>query len=647
MRSALTTSAILYGLALGNPIIQRQQLDLDAWEAAATLASTAAPPIGDAAPQETISYDPVAIQSAVVAQVTAAPVAEATDGAAAVIAKRAATTCTTRTFHGPKVTSPADTPLPFLRGIPSGYNVVQGFVNLQATAQNTNYLTYTSKLSSYDPDTCAQLCDGMAGCNAFVIYNEGVPLVVSTLTQVPDTNVCPGTNTSASATLIKCAFYGQPVTAAQATNTYQFQGKFKVVWAGANAYAKVVPTLDSWNGPVSFGNSSIDAPSRVGFLRSQTFGANVPFDPSQCAASCKAQTLYNAQYGNNSGAACMFFNAFIAYKNGLNGVFTCNYYSVEYDTSVATYTGQADSNGNEFTIGFSYGYYVDLDLPSTCSSLFVSTTTITPMTTITADPITYVRRAVALGIPAGASASAFYSACSAIGITSTVSTTIAPTTTITINPPPATCTQGLEYALYELSRDSSVHVADALGNPEAWFSASIFNGASILGVGVSANIGATQDSAYSTWGSPLSLYGSRTSAPDSQYFAAEHRGYIHLTQTGTYTISSALVDDLLGVWVGTPALGTWTTANANLLGTWNRGAGAGLTYTITVDSTNLNTYIPIRIIWINGGGPYGLDMKITNPSNAVILGLSSAKNHQIVSSCFGSVTSAPEWPTWS
>ncbi|KAH8883685.1 hypothetical protein GQ53DRAFT_882058 [Thozetella sp. PMI_491] len=391
MRVTLATSAVLFGLALANPVARRQELDYDAYESANAVASTVAPPIGDAAPQETASYNPAAVESAVVANIISAPPSDATDAPAAVVGKRAATSCTTRTINGPKVTQPADTPEAFLAyqpftdaamnaAVPAGYEATEGFVNIQATAQNKNYLTYTSKITAYDPAQCAAVCDGMAGCNAFVIYNERVPLLVSTLTQVPDANVCPGTATSSSGTLIKCAFYGQPVTTDQATNAYQFQGKFKVVWTGANAYSKVVPPLAGWRGPVSFNGKAIDAPApaKAGFLRSQTFGANVPFDPSQCATGCVTLTAANAQSGNFSGAACMFFDAFIMYKNGLNGVFTCNYYSIEYDATFATNSGSTDANGNKFTVDHSYGYYVDLDLQSTCSSIFVSTTTILP-----------------------------------------------------------------------------------------------------------------------------------------------------------------------------------------------------------------------------------------------------------------------------
>ncbi|KAH8879776.1 hypothetical protein GQ53DRAFT_853156 [Thozetella sp. PMI_491] len=396
MRTALAISSFFCGLAAANPVAPRQEIDLGAYKSAAAKATAVAPPIGDAAPENSAAYNPTSVSALAVAQITSAA-SDATKTVEVVAAKRAATSCTTRTYNGPQVTSPADTPEAFLgyqpfkdaaesaaldENVPTaGYQVVDGFVNLQATAINSNYLTYvSSRLTGYDVDTCAAVCDGMAGCNSFVIYYERDPLVVNPDTQVPDVNLCPANSSSSSATLIKCAFYGQPVTSGEAVNSYQYWGSFKIVYAGANAYYKYAATVDGFKAPVSFGGAAINAPAPVinhGYLRSQTFGTNVPFDPSLCAASCNAQTTYNAKHSLYNGAACVFFDAFIVYENGLNGVFTCNYYSIEYDSSYAKNVGQYDSAGNHYTIGNSYGYYIDLDLPSVCSSLLVSSTTVT------------------------------------------------------------------------------------------------------------------------------------------------------------------------------------------------------------------------------------------------------------------------------
>ncbi len=192
---------------------------------------------------------------------------------------------------------------------------------------------------------------------------ERDPQVISPTTQVPDPALCPGLADSPSVTLIKCAFYGMPLVSGMANNVGQFQGKFKLVIAGSNAYIKSnAPSVEGFEGPVAFGNATINAPAPVidhGYLMAQTMNTLLPFDPELCAASCRAQTAYNAKHGTFNGQACIFFNAYIIYKNNANGVFKCAYYGQGYDGTYATEVGQYDATGAHFTIGSSYGYYID------------------------------------------------------------------------------------------------------------------------------------------------------------------------------------------------------------------------------------------------------------------------------------------------
>jgi hypothetical protein len=167
---------------------------------------------------------------------------------------------------------------------------------------------------------------------------------------------------SPSATLIKCAFWGMPIKASQATNTGQFQGTFRVVTSGSNAYFKSsAPTVGGYSGPVNFGNASINAPtpvSKFGYLRTQTFGQNVPFDPNLCAVSCTAQTANDIRH-NNGSSPCIFFNVYVLTKNGQNGVLSCAYYSTPYSVVWAKNSGQYDASRNFFGVTQSYGYYLD------------------------------------------------------------------------------------------------------------------------------------------------------------------------------------------------------------------------------------------------------------------------------------------------
>lgn len=398
VRKNIIVSTLLLGLVSASPLHQkRQDLPIDSYDesVAAGADSTDSPPVGDAVPQVVETYDVEAVAADIKAAIVDTPPAEAqasTDAPPEVItvnlkrstnvvrAEAPATSCIARTSNGPAVHEP-DTPEAFTSfpafsaaaqdsikaaNVPSGYAAVPNFVGLNVLAQDKSYITYvSSKLTGYDTKKCASICDTTAGCTAFNIYYERVPLEISKAKQVPDAALgCPGAADATSATLIKCAFYGMPLTAAAAKSpAYQIQGSnFKVVYAGSTAFTKSTgPTVDGFQGPVSFGKAAINAPAPVidhGYLRSQTFGTNVPFDPSLCAASCVAQTEYNRIHGTNKGQACVFFNAYVIYKNGQNGVFTCAYYGTSYGANYAKNIGQKDNSGNVWTIDNSFGYYL-------------------------------------------------------------------------------------------------------------------------------------------------------------------------------------------------------------------------------------------------------------------------------------------------
>jgi len=77
-----------------------------------------------------------------------------------------------------------------------------------------------------------------------------------------------------------------------------------------------------------------------------------------CAAACKEKSAYNLRHATDPSTAriCVFFDAYILYKNGANGVFTCTYYTASYGPTYATNFGQYDGSGNHYTIAHSYTY---------------------------------------------------------------------------------------------------------------------------------------------------------------------------------------------------------------------------------------------------------------------------------------------------
>ena len=314
MRSAAIASLLLAGLSAA------QDLPMDAYDDVmdqSDLSATGAP-LGAAAPSTTVTYDQTSVLAAATSGLSAAVTTEIVAAR-----KRDTPTCTTRSFNGPQVTDPADTDSAFLAyppfhqaahnyaldaNIPADYSLVPGFVDLQGSGQSISYLTYTAKISAYDPAQCAAKCNAIAGCVSFNIYFERDPLIVYGGAQVPNAQYCPATPTSPSATLIKCAFFSKPLTVADATNVGSYQEQFHLVIAGSNAYASI-PSIPGYSGPTSFGNGAIQAPSppaNNGYLRVQTFGADVPYDPTLCSATCDSLTGYASRHG---GSPCVFFNS--------------------------------------------------------------------------------------------------------------------------------------------------------------------------------------------------------------------------------------------------------------------------------------------------------------------------------------------------
>lgn len=251
----------------------------------------------------------------------------------AVAAKRSEpTACINQVGNGPHV-SP-DTDSAFLSNAafsaaataaavkpPARFSVVPHWIDLTGSnGDNSGYLTYvSSQLSSYNPDQCAQLCDDMTNCVSFVLYYERDPELVWPTTHAPIDPQCPATATSASVTLIKCAFYSVPLYSGNATNVGQYQDDFHLVVAGSTAFNMDAPEISGWTGPVDLYDAAIDIPPPVGangYIRVQTF-PNTNFDPNTCAANCESITAYNSRHG--SAEQCTMFNAYVLYENGVNG----------------------------------------------------------------------------------------------------------------------------------------------------------------------------------------------------------------------------------------------------------------------------------------------------------------------------------------
>lgn len=111
------------------------------------------------------------------------------------------------------------------KGAETPANYTKAFENLQASTSTDNYMGYIT-LDSYDTALCAANCTEKSECQSINIFFERSP------------TVSPGEDcvNPFSTTVIKCAFWGSPVSEATATNTGYTEEAFKVVVAGSNGY---------------------------------------------------------------------------------------------------------------------------------------------------------------------------------------------------------------------------------------------------------------------------------------------------------------------------------------------------------------------------------------------------------------------------
>ncbi|EOA87383.1 hypothetical protein ACJQWK_10251 [Exserohilum turcicum] len=116
---------------------------------------------------------------------------------------------------------------------PEGYELIMS--DTKCALSSSKYMRY-SRMSSYDSQTCAKMCDSHPGCDTFNIYVERYPSVV------PDES-CP--NPSAIFFAI-CALYSEPITSAACDNPGQFIGPqdasgnpFRTAIRASNAYRRL------------------------------------------------------------------------------------------------------------------------------------------------------------------------------------------------------------------------------------------------------------------------------------------------------------------------------------------------------------------------------------------------------------------------
>ena len=169
-----------------------------------------------------------------------------------------------------------------------------------------------------------------------------------------------------STTVIKCVFWGGPVSKDNAKNGGQWRNQFQVVIAGSNGYVnKSIAPQDGYTGPTYLGNAAINAPLDCAggdtFMGSKVFTSG-PFDAGLCSAACTAQSQYNLRHppATGSPSTCQFFNTYLLLKNGVSVGQYCAMYTEAWNSTWATNTGQYRGT-DKYTIAYSYSFVNSTD----------------------------------------------------------------------------------------------------------------------------------------------------------------------------------------------------------------------------------------------------------------------------------------------
>ncbi|TGO20685.1 hypothetical protein BPAE_0274g00050 [Botrytis paeoniae] len=355
MRSSLITVAALMGMTFATPV--PQDIDFAMVEAAPDPVTTG-PPVGVTA--QSIAYDASTAIVAATQAVSSQSVA-ISDAANAPKVKRTACQAQPAGATGAPAYA-SDSPSDFLANpvfsdaasaasTPAGYT--QSFQNLKASNKAYGYMGFTT-LENYDSELCASKCSAINGCMAFNLYFERDP------------SVEPGASCEdpPSVTMIKCVFWGGPVSTENAVNSGQYRDNFQVVIAGSNGYTNnSIAPIPGYGNAQYLGNAAINAPydsQGCNTYMGSTIFSTGPFDASLCGAYCSAQSKYNLEHPPSDGSpvkTCQFFNTYLLYVNDLShtqGQY-CAIYSEAWDSSYATNVGQYRGS-DHYLIGLSYTY---------------------------------------------------------------------------------------------------------------------------------------------------------------------------------------------------------------------------------------------------------------------------------------------------
>ncbi|KAH8807920.1 GLEYA domain-containing protein [Xylogone sp. PMI_703] len=269
-----------------------------------------------------------------------------------------------------------------------------------------------------------------------------------------------------------------------------------------------------------------------------------------------------------------------------------------------------------------------------CSCLNVPTPTSTSTVTQTLFPTTIVTTDIAATAVVTPLETPYYTPV----VTPSTSVTVTPTSTVNYCPSPTpdnSCNnQGVQFAYYPNPFGGN-YDGDYTQFDPTYFKT---DAPAISGVAGSAG-GISGGCPYAS--STFNFYGY---TENCNYIALNYRGYLYAGQSGTFTFRVFSADDIVLIWAGPDAYAGWTRSNALIGITYPElGAGGGGGGSVSASYTAVaGEYIPLRILFAQGDGPFGFNIEITAPDGSIILSASSSTSEYLVQfSCDG--TTAPPY----
>jgi hypothetical protein len=113
----------------------------------------------------------------------------------------------------------------------------------------------------------------------------------------------------------------------------------------------------------------------------------------------------------------------------------------------------------------------------------------------------------------------------------------------------------------------------------------------------------------------VAYYGQSTA---TQSWVLDHTFYVFARQDGYYSFNIPYTDDIQMVWYGDKAVSGWSRDNADIVQFWSSQISVQTPQTVAVYLT-AGSYLPIRVMFGNGGGAGEMAFNIYAPDGSTIL----------------------------